>query len=192
VTREEITMRKVTVALLVVAMLVVLVVPASAKQSIPVSGGLVGSGRVPGPPPTFTEAGKTCFVEGDFWYEWGGDIAGLSTHHARIVSHGPCYLEDSGIPYPKGSFRENLMMRGTFDGTVAGREGAFEYILVLEFAPVAGGPAERPNFDIEGRLVVLDGMGGLAGLHGVVRMEGGQRDGVPSLGYEGEIHFDPQ
>ena len=184
-------MRKVLVTLLaLVTMVLVLVVPASAKHSTHVSGDWPDYGLITGPP-SFTERGKTCFIEGDFWYEWGGDIEGISYAHLEIVSHGPCYGED-GTPYPKGSFREGLKVTGSFEGCVHDRCGTFEYRELMTFTPVSGGPAEAPDYDLEGRIIISHGAGGLAGLHGVLTEEGGRRDGVEEGGYEGEIHFDPK
>jgi hypothetical protein len=185
-------MRKGIVALLALVMLVlVLVVPASATQSTHVSGTWPDYGLV-GDPPTFTERGKTCLVEGDFWYGWGGDISGRSDAHLTIVSHGPCYRGD-GTLYPKGSFREGLKVTGHFVGCVNDdRCGTFEYRELMTFTPVEGGPVDAPNYDLEGQIIIQHGRGGLAGVHGVLTEQGGSRDGVEAGGYEGEIHFDPQ
>jgi hypothetical protein len=184
-------MRKALAALLALVTLVVLLaVPASAKQSTTVSGTWLDYGLVDGPP-TFTERGKTCFIEGDFWYEWGGDIEGISYAHLDITSHGPCFGE-GGVPYPKGSFREGLKVRGSFEGCVGERCGTFEYRELMTFTPVPGGPEDAPNYDLVGRIIIQHGTGELAGLHGVLMEEGGCRDGVEDGGYEGEIHFDPQ
>jgi len=184
-------MRKGIVALSAVVMLVlVLVVPASATQSTHVSGDWPDYGLIGGPP-TFTERGKTCYIEGDFWYGWGGDITGRSDAHLDIVSHGPCF-DESGALYPKASFREGLKVTGIFEGCVLDRCGTFEYRELMTFTPVEGGPADAPNYDLVGRIIIQHGTGGLAGLHGVLTEEGGSTDGAEHGGYEGEIHFDPQ
>ncbi|MFN2228385.1 MAG: hypothetical protein ACK2VA_01325 [Anaerolineae bacterium] len=184
-------MRKGIVALSAVVMLVlVLVVPASATQSTHVSGDWPDYGLIGGPP-SFTERGKTCYIEGDFWYGWGGDITGRSDAHLDIVSHGPCF-DESGALYPKASFREGLKVTGIFEGCVLDRCGTFEYRELMTFTPVEGGPADTPNYDLVGRIIIQHGTGGLAGLHGVLTEEGSSRDGVEAGGYEGEIHFDPK
>jgi hypothetical protein len=174
----------VVVLLTLVTLVAVLVVPASATQSTPVSGTWTDYG-LDGGPPTFTQRGKNCFIEGDFWYEWGGDIEGISYTHLEIVSHGPC-------GYPKGSFREGLRMPGSFEGCVMGRCGTFEYLELVTFTPAPGGPEDAPNYDLQGRIIIQHGTGDLAGLHGVLTEEGGRRDGLEQASYEGEIHFDPQ
>jgi hypothetical protein len=183
-------MQKFLITLVTLATIVlVLAIPASATLSTPVSGSIRGLGWMTAPP-TFTEKGKTCFVEGDFGYQWMGDISGNSVAQVEIVQHGPCFRED-GTTYPKGTFREDLKYRGTFDGTVNGEQGRFEFVLVLKFTPVEGGPPEVPDFDGSGRFVTLGGSDGLDGLHGVLIAEISRRAGVTSFDYVGDIHFDP-
>jgi hypothetical protein len=185
-------MRKLLVTLYaLVTLVLILAVPASATPPTQVSGTWPDYGLVSGPP-TFTERGKRCFIEGDFWYEWAGDIEGLSRAHLDILSHGPCYRED-GTRYPKGSFREDFKITGSFEGCVMDRCGTFEYLEVVTFTPVPGGQVpEWPDYDLEGRIILQRGTGELAGLHGVLTEEGGSRDGVEEGGYEGQIHFNPK
>jgi hypothetical protein len=177
---------------IVVTLVLVLAIPTFATPPSPVSGEIYGIGLVGGFP-TFTPAGNgnACFIEGTFVYEWTGEISGTSVAHVEIISHGPCFRED-GTPYPKGTFRENLKFRGTFEGTVNGSEwGTFAYIEQLQFAPIAGGMPEVPNYEGWGQGTIRGGTDGLAGLHGVLTFAGGRIDGVEGGTYEGDIHFDP-
>jgi hypothetical protein len=173
-------------------LLLVSAIPTFATAPSSVSGEMSIIGLVGGFP-TFTPAGNgnACFIEGTFIYQWTGGISGTSVAHVEIVSHGPCFRED-GTPYPKGSFRENLKFRGTFEGTVDGSEwGTFEYIEQLQFAPVEGGTPDMPNYEGWGQGTIMGGTDGLAGLHGVLSFAGGRIDGVEQGGYTAKIHVDP-
>jgi hypothetical protein len=176
---------------IVVTLVLVLAIPTFATPPSPVEGGIEPIGRIG--PPTVTPAGEgnACLIEMTYGHRWTGDISGTAVMHLEIVSHGPCFAED-GRPYPKGTFKETLKFRGTFEGTVNGSEwGTFKLVENWKFTPLPGGPPEEPNYEGRGQITIKSGTGGLAGIHGVLTFAGSRIDGVEGGSYEGEVHFDP-
>ena len=163
------------VALALVALLT-LALPASATQSNAVSGKMEYASQPP--IPEFRQAGHNCFISLDLGYHFfDGDLDGVATLHWNIVSHGPC---------PAGPFQydENLKARGTFVGTVDGKEGTFDLIFVGR-----GWPAETGEPALTAKIVVLSGTGELANLHGLLEVSYNMGDAFDS--YSGKMHFDP-
>jgi hypothetical protein len=120
-------------------------------------------------------AGNNCIVEFDGTYTYTGDLKGTSVAHFKIVSHGPCG-PNGGIPF---AYHETLHARGTFTGEVKGVPGSFDFVETPK-----SWPEDSHKAGYTSHLVVLSGAGGLAGLHGMLDVVGGD--------YQGRIHFDPQ
>lgn len=74
--------------------------------------------------------------------------------------------------------------KGTCVCTVAGRSGTLDYVLT------SSGPFDAASF--EGRLVIKRGTSDLAGLHGLLEVDGTvDPNGLATVSYSGTIHFDP-
>lgn len=136
------------------------VVGASAAQAVSGTwqiGSILSSSAEP--------VGRSCIINLDDTLNWQGDIAGTSSQHTRIEHFGPC---DQPAP-------EVFTARGTFQGTVAGVSGTFDFQLVGRVD--AQGNAQAP-------LVILSSAGGLANLRGLVTLTGPL---VPGGTYSGNI-----
>ena len=110
------------------------------------------------------------------------------------MAHGPCALalpneyreNHSGI----GTFEGALCLGGAWDDMKENCVGGTLYSGSFDF--ISRGhvkPAPLPEETFRGRLVILQGYGELAGLHGVLDLHG--RAG-PVIEYSGQIHIDPQ
>jgi hypothetical protein len=120
-----------------------------------------------------------CLLELGGTYEWYGTLEGSGPAALRIILHRAC--EDESPPF---SSRESGHAEGTFTGTVAGRQGSFQYR--FDFHPDGQGEAH-------GTMVLGKGTGGLAGIHGVLKFND---DFVclecPTSTYDGWIRFAPR
>jgi hypothetical protein len=164
--------KRMLVLLTIVLLTLVLAVPASASKPTSVNGT-----RWINAPPTNREwrpAGNNCIIEVDITYGYSGDLVGTSASHFRIVSHGPC-PETGPVPY---KYHETLHVRGTFTGEVLGVPGTFEFIETPKNWPDGSKKAGYTS-----HMVILSGTGGLANLHGMLDVAGGD--------YSGRVHFDP-
>jgi hypothetical protein len=122
---------------------------------------------------TMYPSGQNCILELDAVHVVAGTIEGSCESHSKIIVHGPC-------PVGPGEYRENGLTHSECTGTVAGREGAFEFHWVAQTDPEAD-----PN--TTGR-IVLSGTEDLANLHGVLHVRGNAGEAGT---YEGSVHFDP-
>ena len=167
-------MKKRMYVLLVILLLTLgLAAPASATPPTEVSG----NRWVSAPPAnrTWRPAGNNCIVEVDLTYTYTGDLAGTSTNHLKIVSHGPCG-PNGPVPY---KYHETISVKGTFTGAVAGTSGTFDFIEAAK-----NWPADPGEESYTSHVVILSGTGDLVNLHGMLDVSGGD--------YSGRIHFDPQ
>lgn len=150
-----------------------LVMPGGVKASPPEAA----SGEFVAPPPmptSFRTAGENCFTEIDDVFELTGTLEGQLNLDFMVVFHGPC----SAFP----SFPANFRAPAVFDGTV-----------IVEGAAHAGSIEGTFNGRIDeqavarGTLSIARGTGGLAGLHGVLVLEG-----TPGVGgtYSGDVHLE--
>ena len=112
-------------------------------------------------------AGGNCIIELDDTLNWMGDLAGTSTNHTRIVHFGPCDQPASEV----------FQSRGTFQGTVAGVSGSFDFQVV--------GVADAQG-NVQAPVVILKGTGGLANLRGGVNLTGPL---FPGGTYSGFVRF---
>jgi hypothetical protein len=111
-----------------------------------------------------------CIIELVDTASFQGDLVGTSTQHTRIMHFGPCDQPAAEV----------FQSQGTFEGTVAGAAGTFDFELL--------GKADAQG-NVQGPLVVLTGTGDLTNLHGQLTLTGQ----LPSLlngVYSGDIHFD--
>jgi hypothetical protein len=152
--------------LALLAAMVITVSVASASESQPVSGvwqltSIISSSAQP--------VGPNCIVELVDTVGFQGDLVGSSTNHTRIVHLGLCDQPAA----------ETFLTTGTFQGTVDGVAGTFDFQL--------HGTADAQG-NIQGPLVVLSGTDGLANLHGQISLTGS----LVSLSgtYSGDIHFE--
>lgn len=171
-------MKKRILFVIVLAMvaLVVITAPASATRPTDVSGKIGFAG-----PPTnlvMQTSGKNCIIDVDVIYAfYDGDLNGTAPVHLRVVSHGPC-------PVEQFQYNENLHASGTFVGEVDGKTGTFDFKYVGK-----GWPAEPSELALTAKIVVLSGTGELENLHGVFDVSYIMGDEFDS--FSGQIHFDP-
>ena len=160
------------VVLALVALLT-LVLPASASKSILVSGKMAWAG-----PPTNIvgeQIGAYCFMSCDILYQfYDGNLEGFAETHWWVLFHGPC-------PAYANQYKETLNARGTFTGTVDGKEGTLDLLITMRGWPAA--PGELANV---GKVTILSGTGELDGSHGVLDVT--YYMGNPDT-YTGNLHF---
>jgi hypothetical protein len=109
--------------------------------------------------------GGNCIIDLVTTLNWQGDLEGTSSQTTRILHFGPC---DQPAP-------EVFQSRGTFQGTVDGISGSFDF-LVRGIADTQG--------NIQAPLVILRGDGGLVNLRGLLTLTGPL---VPGGAYSGHI-----
>ena len=114
------------------------------------------------------QVGGVCIIEAVDTLNWQGDFVGTSTQHTRIEHFGPC----------DQPAQEVFQSRGTFEGTVAGISGTFDF--------VAGGSADAQG-NTDAQFVIQNGTDGLANLHGVGALTGPL---FPGGNYSADIHFE--
>jgi hypothetical protein len=127
---------------------------------------------------TAVTRGGNCIVEAKNGTRiFTGTLDGTAKESYRVIARGPC--EDS---FP-GKYPDRGHAKGTFDGCVGDRCGTLHYVFNFQHTPT-----DPPTFGgiATGKLVILNGAGELANLHGVL-----DSTSPPSL-YIGQIHFDPQ
>lgn len=116
---------------------------------------------------TAQPVGRNCVIEMDDTLNWQGNFVGVSTQHTKVEHFGPCDQPASEV----------FQSRGTFQGTVAGVSGTFDFQIV--------GIADAQG-NVQAPLVILKGTGGLAALRGLVTMTGPL---VPGGNYAGHIRI---
>ncbi len=109
-----------------------------------------------------------CIIELEATLAFQGDLVGSSTNPVRIVHLGPCDQPASEVAHATG----------TYQGTVAGASGTFDW-QAPAYADAQG--------NLQAQLVIQQGTGELANLHGLITLTGQ----LPVGGtYSGDIHFD--
>lgn len=157
------------IVIIATAMLLTLpIATAHASSPQPVDGTFAVEGLTP---TSFREAGNNCIIKLNAVFSFTGDLSGSFTADFRLVHRGPCELDQ---PAP-----DNFVAQGTYTGTVLDSAGAFDFLF-------RGGVDDQGI--AQGRLVVLQGDGGLGNLHGTIDLSG--QAGVGGT-YSGRVHFDP-
>ena len=166
-------------AVLALAAVLILAIPVSATQPYEVSGKMEWAG-----PPTnmsLREAGNNCFIEADLPYRFfDGNLEGIAGFHFNIVVHGVTCAASG----PNQGHIGTLQARGTFEGSVDGKEGTLELLFTMQ--EYSGDPGD---LGLSGTVVILSGTGELANLHGVLEVTNFIGDTFDT--YSGGIHFDP-
>ena len=129
-------------AILVATAALLLAATGAAGQTA-ASGTLTPAGP-PLAPPTRTDAGGACIVELRQASEVAGTLDGRLVADYRILIRGPC-------GQPAGTYAEEWIAHGTFDGTVDGEPatGTFVYTAAVE-----------PGGSVRGRITLGDGVVG--------------------------------
>ena len=157
-------MKRLIIAVFIAALLVtVAAVPALATQPETISGTFTDVGVQPVYTSMHFADGNIIFT---FTYNstWDGDLVGTEA----LIGHG--------VFHPNGTL--NLQATGTFTGNFNGSaEGTAEYHVVVR--------GTLPNYT--GQITIVGLTGGLAGLHGVMTVVGGEECST----YSGTAHFDP-
>jgi hypothetical protein len=183
--------RLVGVVLLISVLTLVLAIPAAATKPTEVNGRWT-AGPPPIEPPQREPRGKNCLITMRYGHEWvEGSFLGKDEADLRIMMHGPCEEEAPNV------FRENLKWKGTFtgdlclDGAWEGAacsgemySGRFDFTEQWQVTPDPDPEAETAK----GKLVILQGYDGFAGLHGVLELWGRAGEWVE---YGGQVHVDP-
>jgi len=146
----------------------------SASQAIQVSGKMAWAG----PPTNFVEKqiGAFCFISTDLPYQfYDGNLEGFAETHWWILSKGPC----GAVP---NQYKGNLNARGTFTGTLDGKEGTLDFLITMRVWPAD--PGELADI---GKITILSGTGELDGLHGVLDVT--YYMGDPGDTYSGVLHL---
>jgi hypothetical protein len=183
----------ITLSLLLIAMLAVTIFPVLATQGTPVSGKWVGV-----PSSNIVTLVKTvggnifmdCYNKGIYTQ---GDILGTfeQTFNATAYYGSPYIVKNldptNPANNPDAAFIWKDMDR-TFTGTVLGVSG--EFTMRLQAKGYGNQPRGGAYFDLDGTWVIIDGSGGLEGLHGQGTWWH-SRTGPAGLEYEGLVHFDP-
>jgi Protein of unknown function (DUF3224) len=110
-----------------------------------------------------------CLIELDATFALQGSFSGSFSAHFQIVHLGPC----------DRAATETFAALGNYQGTVDSTTGSFEFN--FQGSIDAAGHAQ-------GKLVIQQGTGALANLHGMLTLTG--QAGVGGT-YMGDIHFDP-
>ena len=149
--------KRLTFALLATS---VLAFGAESTETIQAIGTLEPDGP-PQQPPVRVDAGDGCVVDVRQTYNVKGTLSGSFDIDFRIMVHGPC-------GHPIGTFAEEWIARGTFEGSVSGTGASarFTYSATVK----AGG-------EVRGQIVLGQG------LNGNLRVRGNFSDG--QLAYDG-------
>jgi hypothetical protein len=127
---------------------------------------------------TAVDRGGNCIVEVKNGIRiFTGTLNGTAVESFRVVARGPCAGAFPGA-YPDRGHAE-----GTFEGCVADRCGTLRYVFNFQHTPT---DPPTPGGIATGKLIILNGTGDLASLHGVLDTSS------PPSQYIGRIHFDPQ
>ena len=124
-------------------------------------------------PTSARPAGNNCIIDADVVFSFTGSLAGSFSPALplRIVHRGPCD--------PLGPAPETFQGQGAYSGTVATASGTFDFNFQGNTDALGNAQAQ---------ITILQGTGGLAHLHGIIRLTG-----ITGVGgtYSGTLHFDP-
>lgn len=138
-----------------------------------------------GPPSSWVrrDVANICLIDLIFPFAFTGTVSGSApATKIQIYLMGPC---KEGGP---GKFDETLLATGTFEGSVNGVEGTFDFIYT---ASIEGG-GDSPGI-LDARIAILRGTGGLASLRGTLIAEDqlhGSDPNLPDPEYTGLLYFD--
>jgi hypothetical protein len=133
-----------------------------AHSSVAVEGTLSPVGAPVGAP-VRVEAGPACIVDLTQRYALDGGLSGRMEINYRILVHGPCGS-------PAGTFDEEWIAHGTFDGTLEGDSASGTFVYTADV---------RDNGQVSGKLAFGSGIDGELTTHGAFS------DG--SLAYSGSV-----
>jgi hypothetical protein len=164
----------------------------SATPSTPVSGTWVGVSGSHGYS-NIHSVGGNVFVDShnDGIYTQGSILGTFSQTFSVVIHYGSPEIVQNLNPanpasHPEAPFNWRNMQR-TFTGTVLGVEGGFT--MKLEAKGYGNSIAGISSWELTGTWVILEGTGGLEGLHGQGTWRHTRE--VPGLQYEGQVHFEP-
>jgi hypothetical protein len=166
-------MRKnVTLAFVVVWLTLILTIPAAASKPVAVAGFL----DVELLWDKTWDVGNRCFAVGESRATFfpGGDFDGTGLNYFTSVCHGPC-PPDPGPMQMVETFRQE----GTFDGTVLGKSGTFDYRCQKVWRP------DDPD-TLMVKCAITSGTDELSGLHGHFELYYTEWP----FPYSGQVHFD--
>ncbi|MBN1400199.1 MAG: hypothetical protein JXA74_05140 [Anaerolineae bacterium] len=185
------------VVLLITVLILVLAVPAAATKPAEVSGKWGTSKYTVTPPLPCKQRGPgTIVINVPMEHDWGnGSFQGKSSSDWVIIGRETTC--DTSVP---GASPANLRATGTFVGDLylgaMKYSGSFDFRLEWRITHVCPwGVEECENVDtFAGKLEILRGYGGLAGLHGVLEQWGrtGPTGRWGYVFYKGQVHIDPQ
>ena len=187
--------RIVRVLLMISVLVLVFTVPVAATPPTDVSGKWIDSAYAS--PPQCEEHGLGGVVTAPMWHIWGdGSFRGRSESEWRITGLGTPESPMTCTTTKPNCCHALLHATGTFTGDLllGGKvySGSFDFRLDWQVTDPCPPPCTEDTF--KGKLVILQGYGGLAGLHGVLDCWG--RTGPAARGgrvsYAGQVHFDPQ
>jgi hypothetical protein len=159
-------LKRLSVFAVVLALLVLAVSSASASDSQSVSGTWQFGSLTP---ISAQPVAGNCIIELGYTQNYQGDLAGSVTGQVRIMHFGPCDQPAAEVFHSEG----------TFQGTVDGVSGTFDFQLQ--------GDAYSQGH-LQGSLVILTGTDGLANLRGRIAIAGNLPD--RSGTYSGDVHFE--
>ena len=174
-------MKKLAFVMLVSLVLALIItIPASASPSIAVSGSLpVGAVFSE----TFTPKGGVCIVNLDAMLEFRDENGGMNAvivgdAHTQWIIVGKYGGENPCEGAYPGKSDETWTAKGTFEGTVNGIAGSFDFNYNARV---------KEGGQFTAKLNIGQGYGGLANLHGGLNETG---DILGQNSYTGRIHFD--
>jgi hypothetical protein len=182
------------VVLLTLVLALVLAAPAAATTPADVSGKWTDGAY--SSPPQCEEHGIGGVVTAPMWHVWDdGSFRGRSESEWRITGHGTPDSPMTCTTTKPNCCHALLHATGTFTGDLLlGGEvysGSFDFR--LDWQVINPEPDDLTVDTFKGKLVILKGYGGLAGLHGVLDCWG--RTGPTARGgrvsYAGQVHIDP-
>jgi hypothetical protein len=146
----------------------------------PVPSASIKAQMSPTGPPTveqLTDAGEECLVHVVLAPKVEGNLQGSVDTDYRIVVLHPC------DPTPPGTYEENHALTGKFKGTLDGKDGTFEFF----------GSGKSVNGDYAAKWAIIPGSatGGLAGLTGMLDVQGKMLGGAGTYSVSGDYSLPP-
>jgi hypothetical protein len=146
----------------------------------PVPPASIKAQLVPIGPPTvedFTDAGEECLVHVVLSPKVEGNLQGTVDTDYRIVVLHPC------DPTPPGTYEEIHALTGKFMGTLDGKDGTFEFF--------GSGKSVKGDYSAQWAIVPGSGTGSLAGLSGMLGVEGKMLGGAGTYSISGNYSMPP-
>jgi hypothetical protein len=146
----------------------------------PVPPASIKAQLVPTGPPTvedLTDAGEECLVHVVLSPKVEGNLQGIVDTDYRIVVRHPC------DPTPPGTYEELHALTGKFKGTLDGKDGTFEFF--------GSGKSVNGDYAAKWAIVPGSGTGGLAGLTGMLDVQGKMLGGAGTYSVSGDYSLPP-